>query len=126
MKPFAVLVLGASILGAAGAAPPPDPKGVKFFEDKIRPVLVQSCYPCHSRDAQKAKKLRGGLYLDTRDGLRKGGDNGPALDLAQPGQSRLLQALRHQGDLKMPPKVKLPDAVAADFEAWIKLGAPDP
>src|SRR5262245_58573758 len=113
-------------LAPAIIAAPPDPKGVKLFEDKIRPALIQHCYQCHSQDAQKAKKLRGGLFLDTRDGLRKGGDSGPALDLAQPGQSRLLQALRHQGDLKMPPKSKLPDAVVADFEAWIKMGAPDP
>src|SRR3954471_1387578 len=120
MKSFAVLVLGASILGAAGAAPPLDPKGVKFFEQKIRPVLVQSCYPCHSRDAQKAKKLRGGLFLDSRDGLRKGGDSGPLLD------GLLIKALRHDGDRKMPPKGKLPASVVADFETWLKMGAPDP
>ena len=117
MNPFAVLCLGALTLCAAGAAPPPDPKGVKFFEDKIRPVLVQSCYPCHSRDAQKAKKLRGGLLLDSRDGLRKGGDSGPVLD------GLLLKALRQEGELKMPPKGKLPARVVADFEAWLKMGA---
>jgi hypothetical protein len=120
MKPFAVLVLGASLLGTAGAAPPPDPKGVKFFEEKIRPVLVQSCYPCHSRNAQKAKKLRGGLFLDSRDGLRKGGDSGPLLD------GLLLKALRYDGDRKMPPKGPLPKSVVADFETWLKMGAPDP
>src|SRR5207248_11347700 len=97
MRRFAILLLAASTL-SAGAAPPPDPKGVKFFEDKIRPILVQSCYSCHSLDAQKAKKLRGGLFLDSRDGLRKGGDSGPLLD------SLLIKALRHDGDRKMPPK----------------------
>src|SRR5437016_5269154 len=128
MKCLAVLMLTASTFCAAplprayaggSPIPPPDLKGVKFFEDKIRPVLVQQCYQCHSTDAQKAKKLRGGLFLDSREGLRKGGDNGPLLD------GLLLKALRHDGDLKMPPKSKLPDSVVADFEAWLKIGAPD-
>src|SRR5262245_46856611 len=101
MKSFALLLLGVSTLSATAAPPPPDPKGVKFFEDKIRPVLVQACYQCHSADAQKAKKLRGGLFLDTRDGLRKGGDSGSVLD------GLLLKSLRHDGDFKMPPKGKL-------------------
>lgn len=120
MRSFAILLLGASTCCLAAAAPPPDPKGVKFFEDKIRPVLVQACYQCHSVDAQKAKKLRGGLFLDSREGLRKGGDSGAPLD------GLLLKALRHDGDFKMPPKGKLPENVIADFEAWLKMGAPDP
>src|SRR5262249_21340758 len=117
MRLFTLLLLAASTLRAA---PPPDPKGVKLFEDKIRPVLVQSCYQCHSLDAQKAKKLRGGLLLDSRDGMRKGGDSGPILD------GLLLKALRQDGDLKMPPEGKLPASVVADFETWLKMGAPDP
>src|SRR6266571_8803981 len=102
MQRLAALLLGTVALAAGQAEPPPDPKGVKFFEDKIRPVLVQQCYQCHSADAQKVKKLRGGLYLDTRDGLRKGGDSGSLLD------GLLMKALRHSEDLKMPPKGKLP------------------
>ncbi len=119
MKPSAAL-LSVLLVSVLQAAPPPDAKGVKFFEDKIRPALVQHCYQCHSAEAQRAKKLRGGLHLDTRDGLRKGGDNGPLLD------GLLMKALRHDGDLKMPPKGKLPDSVVADFDAWLKMGAPDP
>lgn len=107
---------------AAGA--PPDHAGIEFFEKKIRPVLVEHCYQCHST---QAKKQRGGLLLDSRDGLRKGGDNGPALVPGKPEASLLLKVLRHIGDVpKMPPKGKLPDAVTADFEVWVKMGAPDP
>src|SRR5205823_1528052 len=99
--------------------------GVEFFEKKIRPVLVQQCYECHSAEAQKNKKLRGGLRLDTRDGVLTGGDSGPAVVPGKPADSVLLRALRHDG-LRMPPKSKLPDAVVADFEKWVSLGAPDP
>src|SRR5882724_7431666 len=103
----------------------PDSKSVEFFENRIRPVLVKHCYACHSQDTAKAGKLKGGLRLDSKAGTRKGGDSGPVLS-GKAADSLLLKALRHEGDLKMPPKGKLPDAVIADFEAWIKLGAPDP
>jgi hypothetical protein len=112
----------ASRLGAADA----NPAGIELFEKKIRPVLVDRCYRCHSAEAEKTKKLRGSLLLDSRDGVQKGGDGGPILDAAHPRTSRLLQALRHEGDLKMPPKDRLPDAVIADFTRWVEMGAPDP
>ncbi len=100
------------------------PQQEQFFEAKIRPVLVTSCGKCHS---SKAEKLRAGLHLDSRDGLRKGGDSGPAIVPGRPEESLLLRAIRYlDDDLQMPPKGKLPDAVIADFEAWIKMGAPDP
>jgi hypothetical protein len=98
--------------------------GIDFFEKKIRPVLVEHCYACHS---ESAKKTRGDLRLDTRDATRKGGQSGPAVVPGKIQDSLLLQAIRHTSpDLKMPPKGKLPDAVLADFEAWIRMGAPDP
>src|SRR5262245_4477717 len=98
--------------------------GIEFFEKKIRPVLVQHCCECHSKDA---KKQRGGLLLDSRSGIRKGGDTAPAVVPGKPGDSLLLKAIRQTDpDLKMPPKGKLPDSVIADFERWIALGAPDP
>jgi hypothetical protein len=99
-----------------------DPAGLQHFEQKIRPVLVQHCYKCHSAEAKKPK---GGLLLDTRAGLLKGGDAGPALVPNKPTESLLLKAIRHDG-LEMPPEEKLPDGVIADFERWIQLGAPDP
>jgi hypothetical protein len=127
-----LLVGAAGLVGPGHAqapkAPParaatPTPEQARFFEKHVRPVLVTTCFKCHNSEAGK---VRGGLALDTPDGLRKGGDNGPVLVPGQPGKSRLLKALRHQGDLKMPPKNKLPDSVVADFERWISMGAPDP
>ena len=111
---------------AADPAKPPDPQAVAFFEKKIRPVLTQHCAGCHSADAQKAKKLKGNLYLDSRDGVLKGGDTGPALVPGKPADSLLLKTLKYDGDVQMPPKGKLPDAVVADFEKWIAMGAHDP
>jgi hypothetical protein len=94
----------------------------EFFESRIRPVLVEHCYSCHSAEA---KPLRGGLLLDSRDGLRTGGDSGPAITIGQPAESLLWSALRHES-FEMPPDRKLPDTVIADFERWIADGAPDP
>jgi hypothetical protein len=96
---------------------------MEFFEKKIRPVLVEHCYSCHS---QQAKKLRGGLFLDSREGARRGGDSGPALMPGHPDKSLLIRALRHEADLAMPPKGKLPATVIADFVRWVEMGAPDP
>src|SRR3954454_20878978 len=95
---------------------------IEFFERKIRPVLVAECYSCHSSGA---KKVRGNLLLDTREGLLNGGDSGPSIVPGKPDESPLLEALRHEG-LEMPPEGKLPDAVVADFERWVAMGAPDP
>ncbi len=100
--------------------------GVEFFEKKIRPVLVEHCYRCHSVEAKTNKKLKAALLVDTRDGLVKGGDNGPAVVTGKTQEGTLLKALRYTHDTKMPPSGKLPGAVLADFEAWIKMGAPDP
>jgi hypothetical protein len=116
----AVLVLGLP----AARAQDPAREGTDFFERKIRPVLADRCYSCHSH---KAEKLKGNLYVDTREGLLKGGDLGPAVVPGHPEKSLLLQAIRHADpELKMPPKAKLPPEVVKDFEAWIVSGAPDP
>jgi hypothetical protein len=104
----------------------PDPKAIDFFENKIRPVLVEQCYECHSAAAQARKKLKGGLLLDTREGLRTGGDSGPAIVPGKARDSLLIQSLHYDGDVKMPRKGKLPDSVIADFEAWVNSGAVDP
>jgi hypothetical protein len=102
----------------------PDPQALEVFEKKIRPVLVDQCFKCHSA---QAKKPKAGLLLDSRAGLLKGGDNGPALVPGQPEKSRLIQAIRYQDvELRMPPKGKLPDAVVADFAKWVAGGAPWP
>ena len=100
---------------AASKETPVTPQESKFFKTKIRPVLVNQCAKCH---AAGAEKIRGGLLVDSREGLRRGGDTGPAVVPGKPDESLLIQAIRyHDEDLKMPPKVKLPDAMIADFEA---------
>ncbi len=112
-------LLGAPAIFAA------DPAGLAFFEQKIRPVLVEHCYECHSADA---KKLKANLLLDTQAGWEKGGDSGgPAIIPGQPDRSPLVRSLQHLDDLEMPAKKpKLADAIIADFVTWVKLGAPDP
>ncbi|MDP3069291.1 MAG: c-type cytochrome domain-containing protein, partial [Opitutaceae bacterium] len=97
---------------------------IAFFEGKIRPVLVESCYECHSAGA---KKIKGGLVLDSAAGVREGGYTGPAIAPGDADASLLVQALRHTSeDLAMPPKTKLPPHVIGDFETWARMGAPDP
>ena len=97
---------------------------IEFFERKVRPVLVEHCYECHSASA---KKLKGGLMLDSRAGVQKGGDTGPAITPGDPEASLLIHAIRHaDADLAMPPKKKLPLATIIDLEEWVRMGAPDP
>jgi len=102
-----------------------DGEELDFFEAKIRPVLIEHCYECHSLESGKAK---GGLRLDDREALRRGGDSGAAVVAGKPGESLLLRAMRHEDpDLEMPPrKPQLPAAVSADFASWIASGASDP
>ena len=95
-----------------------------FFEKRIRPVLAERCYSCHSATAEKVK---GNLLLDTREGLLKGGDGGPSVVPGDPSKGLLVRALRWtDDDLKMPPKKRLPSDIVADFETWIREGALDP
>ncbi|MFM2096027.1 MAG: hypothetical protein RIS70_3151, partial [Planctomycetota bacterium] len=61
------------------SATEPSRADIDFFESKIRPVLVEHCYACHSRQAESAGKLRGGLRVDDREALRRGGDSGPGI-----------------------------------------------
>jgi hypothetical protein len=109
---------------AIGAADAISPQQEEFFEAKIRPVLATRCGECHS---SAAAKLQAGLRLDSREGVRVGGDSGAAIVPGNPEESLLIRAIRYRDDdLQMPPKEKLPDEVIADFEAWVKMGAPDP
>jgi hypothetical protein len=102
----------------------PTPEGVEFFEKKVRPVLVKHCYSCHSADA---KKLKGELRLDTRDGVLRGGASGAAVVPGKPADSLLIKSINHASGVEaMPPKEKLPPEVIADLEAWVKMGVPDP
>ncbi|HJT77545.1 MAG TPA: PSD1 and planctomycete cytochrome C domain-containing protein, partial [Gemmataceae bacterium] len=121
---FFVLAGTALLVPAARAAERPDAAGVEFFETKIRPVLADQCYRCHSA---QAKKVKGRLLLDSRAGVLKGGESGPAVVPGKPADSLLVKAVRHADDAPaMPPKGKLSDAVLADFERWVAVGAPMP
>jgi cytochrome c553/mono/diheme cytochrome c family protein len=117
----------ASSLGAAGMNPTNaiGPDDLAFFEAKVRPVLEANCYKCHSRDADK---IKGGLLLDSREGLRHGGYTGDAVVPGNPAESLLIIAINHTDeDLMMPSKrKKLADAEIADLTEWVRRGAPDP
>mgnify|MGYP003350515361 CR=1 FL=1 len=109
---------------AKPAEPHPTKEGIEFFEKKIRPVLVAKCYKCHSAESEKVK---GGLLLDTREGIRMGGATGHAVEPGDLKGSLLITAIRgEKKDSLMPPKEKLPAEVIADFEKWVLMGAPDP
>ena len=95
----------------------------EFFEKKIRPLLAEKCYECHSAE----KKIKGGLALDTKMGVLNGGDAGAALVPGAPDKSRIIEAVRYLNrDLQMPPKGALSAEQIQDLEDWVKMGAPDP
>ncbi|MCA9081330.1 MAG: DUF1549 domain-containing protein [Planctomycetaceae bacterium] len=96
--------------------------GTAFFEAKIRPVLVEHCYSCHSAEAEA---IKGGLSLDTRMGIQQGGESGPAVVPGKVAESLIVDALRYD-TFEMPPKQRLPQEVVDDFVKWIEMGAPDP
>ena len=112
-----------STLGIRGAATTIPPEQIQFFEQHIRPFLANDCYECHG-----AKKQKGGLRVDFRDGLLKGGDSGPALVPGDAQNSLLIQAITHEDpDAKMPKdRPKLAGTVIANFVKWVNDGAPDP
>ena len=123
-QPIHVICMSVVLLLPAGVSLADDePAGIDFFEKRIRPVLVQHCYDCHSADA---KALKAGLLLDSRDGWKRGGDSGPAIVPGKPGDSLLIKALKYEDGMEMPPKGKLSEEVVADFAKWIEQGAPDP
>src|SRR4051812_32926418 len=143
LKHFASLVVagglvlcGASRVVTAETPKEPTKEQAEFFEKKIRPVLAENCYKCHSAEAKANKKLKGKFYADTWEGLAKGGDSGePAVVPGDPEKSMLIKGLRYgyTGDeetMNMPPKQKdgtggkLPAEVIKNFEEWVKMGAP--
>jgi dienelactone hydrolase/Ca2+-binding EF-hand superfamily protein len=113
--------------GKSARAPVASDADLAFFEKNIRPVLIKSCYECHSAEADD---LKGGLALDAREAFLKGGDSGAAVVPGKPEESLLIASLRHDDpDLKMPPDKhggKLDDRVIANFTEWVKRGAPMP
>jgi mono/diheme cytochrome c family protein len=124
IRALACLVLLATYARGASAEPLA-PDQLEFFERKVRPVLVEHCYSCHSAGAEKVK---GDFLLDTRDGIRRGGTSGKAAIV--PGdaeRSPLVHAIRGDDpDLQMPPEKRLSTQQIADLAAWVNMGAPDP
>jgi hypothetical protein len=114
------LLLAAAVLSASARAA--DPAALEHFEKHVRPVLVEKCVSCHG-----AEKQKGGLRLDTREAVLKGGERGPGVVPGKPKESILLRAVRHvDEDLKMPPSGKLLEREVAGLEKWVELGAPWP
>ena len=108
-----------------GALTPPvvadEAAELEFFESKVRPILVERCQSCHA-----ALKQKGGLRLDGKNSMLKGGDSGPALVPGKPDRSLLIEAISYNGDLKMPPKSRLSSAEVATLTQWVERGAPWP
>ena len=123
--PFTLALALAAHASAAGEAAGPDPTtdraaSVEFFERKVRPLLVENCYTCHSASTN----AKGDLRVDDRNGLIHGGNAGPAIVPGKPDESLLLQAVRHEeGVPRMPPKARLADEQVADLARWIAEGA---
>ena len=119
---FVWSMVSLAALGSSAEAAEPDE--VRFFREKIEPVLKAQCYGCHSGEADK---VQGGLRLDSRAAVLRGGENGPAVVSGKSGASLLIRAIRHEEGLAMPPKKdKLPEQTIADFVKWVEMGSPDP
>jgi len=118
LRPLTLLLLTTVVTAALGAA---DPGKLEFFEKKVRPVLVDNCYSCHSADTKPA----GGLRVDDRHGLLTGGDNGAAIVPGEPEKSLLLRRIRHEDAKRRMPKEgrTLTEAEIADLTTWIRDGA---
>ena len=122
-RTFLFLVFASAFGPWAEGADKVSPDDLHFFESKIRPALARHCYGCHSAEAKTAM---GGLRLDSRDGVLRGGNRGEAIVPGSVADSLLLEALSYESELKMPPTGKLSEQVIADFRQWIESGAPDP
>src|SRR3954469_16673691 len=109
MRRCVLLVALIAVLPARSA----DTAAVEFFEAKVRPILVEHCQSCHG-----AEKQKNGLRLDSAAAVRKGGESGPVISPGEPEKSRLIEAVRQTGELKMPPKAKLPDEAIAALTEW--------
>ncbi len=114
-----LLFFSATVVVAADSASP------EFFEKQVRPIFADHCYECHSATA---KKVKGGLKLDTPEAIARGGESGALFVAGDPEKSLLIKAVRYADpDLQMPPKdKKLVAAQITLLEQWVKLGAPMP
>ena len=103
---------------AAVSSGKPDADSLAFFENRVRPLLIARCVKCHG-----PKKAEGGLRLDSQQGLLRGGDGGGVVVPGDPARSRLMKAVRREGEVKMPPETKLGRLEIADLQRWVRNGA---
>jgi hypothetical protein len=119
LRTFALLVVLSGLIVSAKAASQSADDANRFFEAKVRPVIVEQCGKCHGPD-----KPKGGLRLDSRQAALDGGDSGPAIVPGNRDESLLLTAISYQDEaLKMPPKGKLAPEQVADLTRWVLEGA---
>jgi hypothetical protein len=119
-----VPVLGLAGPGGADAEKPGPARATEaeeFFEAKVRPVLAENCFRCHGEERQ-----RGGLRLDSLEAMFKGRGEGPVVVAGDPERSPMIHAVRQDGEVKMPPRGKLPEESIRTLVAWVKMGAPWP
>ena len=118
------VAFAANLFATAPPVQPPTAADLDFFEKKVRPILAERCYSCHS---QQSKKLKGHLLLDSPEGWLKGGDTGPAMVAGDPDKSLLIEAVRYKNpDTEMPPKGKLAENEIELLVRWVRMGAPAP
>src|SRR4051812_38103866 len=122
----ALLVCACGAAIAAGlalrlAAAPPEftAAQISLFENEAKPLLEAKCFRCHG-----GEKVKGELRLNSREAVLKGGESGPAVDLAKPAESRLLKAINYANGLEMPPSGKLSDKEIDVLTRWVKAGLP--
>lgn len=121
MRALYILIL---VIGFSPVLLLPANEGIVYFEKEIRPALVKYCYECHSAESGKSK---GGLRVDTRDALLRGGDSGPSIVPGNPDERLFMTAIHYlDPDYEMPLKGKMPAEVITQFEKWISIGAPAP
>ena len=122
-----ILFAALSLFAAALTNLPARGDDFEFFEKKIRPLLAEHCYKCHSVESEK---LKSGFLLDSKEGMLNGGESGkPAIVPGNADASRLIEAVRYQNEeFQMPPPKagKLKESQIADLVAWVNMGAPDP
>src|SRR6185295_20041046 len=111
-----------ALRASSAAAAEFTPQALEFFEKEVRPLLAAKCFECHG----KGKKLEGGLKLTGREGVLKGGESGLVVVSGKPKESPLINAVRYDGDVQMPPDGKLSVAEVASLVRWVELGVPWP